>query len=232
MNIDDPIFTELALKAIAGKANESEKATLKEMLKSPEMAAEFKQLQADVGFAREILPLMGEQPATTPPLSDFEHSQLERLAKERSDKNRPKESKSSWSWQWVLGLAGATALIVIALNWPATSIRTIQFAMLDSMGSMRGTNNNINLNLVTALQENFGQTNFTTFSGSAQINDWLNQQPSNGETVKVVYDRDSGEIRVIHRTKGNQLVTNTVPVIKEENLPAALKQAHEILNVN
>jgi hypothetical protein len=231
MNIDDPIFTELALKAIAGKANETEKATLKELLKAPEMAAEFKQLQADVGFAREILPLMGEEPATTPPLSDFEHSQLERLVKERADKNRPKESKSLWSWKWVLGLAGATAVIVIALNWPATSSRTVQFAMIDSMGSMRGTNN-INLNLVSALQENFGQTNFTTFSGSAQINDWLNQQPSIGETAKVVYDRDSGEIRIIHRNKGNQLVTNTVPVIKEENLPAALKQAHEILNAN
>jgi len=232
MNIDDPIFTELALKAIAGRASEVEKSTLKELLKAPEMAAEFKEMQIDVAFIRETLPLMGEEPATVPPLTDFQLSHMESLFKERADKKRLNESISSWSWKWALGLAGATAVIVIALNWPATSTRAVQFAMLDSVGPMRGMNDNLNLKLVAALQENFGQTNFTNFSASAQFNEWLNQPPPNGETAKIVYDRDAGEIRIIHRNKGNQLVTNTVPVIKEEDLPAALKQAHDTLNTN
>src|ERR1039458_7880022 len=109
MKTDDPIFTELALKAIAGNADSAEQSRLGELLQQPELAKEFQQLKADAAFAKEVLPLMGEEPAMTPPLTDFEFSQMRKLAEARLKNLTPEKPKSSWSWHWIWGLAGAAA---------------------------------------------------------------------------------------------------------------------------
>jgi hypothetical protein len=228
MKTDDPIFTELALKVIAGRATAADQTQLQELLKQPELAVEFKQLQADASFAKEVLPLMGEEPATVPPLTDFELSQLEKLAEQRERKLALKEKKPSWSWRWVLGLAAATAVIaiIVAVNLP-TSPRRVQVAMLDSMGSTRGTND-LNATLLPALKANFGQTNLNSYTESAQLNGWLNEWPD-AKTVKIIYDRDAGEVRVVHRDANNRIVTKIFPVLKEADLPAVLKRAADSL---
>lgn len=231
MSIDDPYFTELALKVLAKKATESEQAKLKALLAEPPLAAEFKRLQQDVAFSREAMSLLGEEPASTPTLTDFERSQLEILYGKRDKIKCKQPQRSSRAWQWLVGLAGGAAVIALLMfaNRSTTSTGTIQFAMLDSMGPTRGTNSVLNSKLITALQENFGRTNFTTYSENSQLNAWLNQQPSSGE-AKVVYDRDAGEVRVVYQGKDKQLVNKSLPVVKEENLPAVLKQAHDLIN--
>ena len=229
MKTDDPIFTDLALRVIAGKATEAEQAQLKAWLAQPELAEEFKQLKADAGFAQEVLPLMGEARATTPPLTDFETSQMRRLAEARARKTEAQASKPNRSWGWVWGLASATAVIaiVVMLN-PPTQHTTVQFAMLDSMGQMRGGTNDVTANLIGALRESFGETNLTTFSGDQELNQWLKQW-SAATTVKIVYDRDASEVRVVYAAKNGQLITKTFPVAKETDLPAALKKAADSL---
>jgi hypothetical protein len=228
MKPDDPKFTELALRVIAGKANAAEQASLKALLQQPELAAEYKQLQADTSFGKEVLPLLGEEPVTVPPLTDFELSQMRRLAEARQKKLRTPEKKAAWSWRWLWVLAPAAAVIVIAvaLNLPP-SHHTIQLAMLDSMGTTRGTND-INATLLPALKESFGRTNLNNYTESEQLNNWLSVWPD-AKTVKVVYDRDNGLVRVVYRDTSNQIISKAFPVLKESDLPAVLKKAAEAL---
>jgi len=226
MKIDDPIFTELALKQIAGKATEAEQAQLKELLKQSDLAAEFKQLQADADFAKEVLPLLGEEPATVPPLTEFELSQMRKLAEKRERGKDREKQKTSWSWRWVWGLAAATAVVVfvVIINQPTT----VQFAMLDSMGGMRGGTNDVTAKLVAALQASFGQTNFATYTGSQELNQWLNQWPAR-KAFKLVYDRDNAEVRILNRVDGNTQVVKKFPVAKEADLPNVLREASETI---
>ena len=161
MKTDDPIFTELALKVITGKASTAEQAQLKELLLQPALAAEFKQLQADAALAKEVLPLLGEAPVSIPPLSDFEYSQMKGLVKER---NREKTTRgvSAFSWRWIWGVAAAAAVVTMVVIFTLPAKRPlVQVAMLDSIGQARGNDDGFNLKLTEALQHNFGQTNYT-----------------------------------------------------------------------
>ena len=229
MKTDDPKFTELALRSIAGKATEAEQVELRALLAQPELAEEFKQLKADTAFAKETLPLLGEEPVAVPPLTDFELSQMRRLAEQREKRIGRENEKSTRSWRWVWGLATATAVvaIVMLLNLP-TPKTTVQFAMLDSMGTMRGGTNDVTVKLVAALQDNFGQTNFTTCSGSKELNQWLTQWPA-GRAFKLVYDRDNAEVRILSKINGSVQILKAFPVAKENDLPAILKQAIEAI---
>ena len=227
MNTDDPIFVDLALKAIAGKASITELAQLQELLRQPELASEYKQMQADADFAREVLPALGDDPKSVPPLTDFEKSQMRKLADARqarlaSEANQPK--KSFWNWQWVLGLATATAVIAILVivNLPAQP-RMVQVAMLDSMGSMRGTND-INRILLPALQFSFGQTNVANYADASDLKVWFNNW-TDSRAVKIVYDRDNGEVRVTYKDVQGQIISKIFPVHNEAELPAVLQQA-------
>ena len=229
MKTDDPKFTELALRVIAGKATDVEQAELKLLLAQPELAEEFKHLKADTAFAKEVMLMLGVESVAVPPLTDFELSQMRKLAEQRERRIEAGNKKTSWSWRWVWGLATVTAVvaIVVLLNLPAQKT-TVQFAMLDSMGTMRGGTNDVMVKLVAALQDNFGQTNLTTCSGSQELNKWLDQWPA-GRAFKLVYDRDNGEVRILSRGNGTTQVLKTLPVAKDEDLPGILMQASEAI---
>jgi len=229
MKTDDPKFTELALRVIAGKASETEQAELKAMLAQPELAEEFKQLKADTAFEKEVMPMLGEEPVVVPPLTYFELSQMRRLAEERKRRIDAGNVKAprSWRWFWVLAPATAVVAIVVLLNLPAQKT-TIQIAMLDSMGTMRGGTNDVAIKFVAALQDNFGQTNLTTCSGSQELNKWLAQWPA-GRAFKIVYDRDIAEVRILSQRNGTTQVLKTFPVAKDEDLPGVLKQASDAI---
>jgi hypothetical protein len=229
MKTDDPIFTDLALKVIAGKATEAEQAQLKLWLAQPCLAEEFKQLKADAAFAKEVLPLIGSEKVGAGPVPGYAKSQLRNLMNQQANAEERKTVKPVRSWGWVLGLASAAAVIVVVvmLN-PPTQHTTVQFAMLDSMGQMRGGTNDVTASLMGDLRESFGETNLSTFSGDQELNQWLKQWPA-ATTVKIVYDRDASEVRVIYAPKNGQLVTKTFPVTKESDLPAVLKKAADSL---
>ena len=230
MKTDDPIFTELALKAITGKASAAEQSQLKNLLLEPALADEFKQLQTDATLAKEVLPLLGEAPASIPPLSDFEYSQMKALV-EKGNREKPDRGTSAFSWRWIWGVAAAAAVItmVVIFTLPAKH-PLVQVAMLDSMGQARGNDDGFNLKLTGALQQNFGQTNYTVYSDNQGLNDWLKQQPVSGPVIKIVYDRDAGEVRIIYPAKDNQIVTKTFPVLKEDDLPSVLKKVQGTIN--
>jgi hypothetical protein len=231
MNIDDPIFTNLALKVLANKASAEERSQLKEMVaKDPALEVEYKEMQKDFVFAKEVLPLMGEVPEKTPAMPEHIRHQLRDVVSQQAKADERDKTKSSRSWRWLWGLATATAVIaIIVIVGLPTQKATVQFAMLDSMGTVRGTNADVTVKLVAALQENFGQTNFMTCSGAQELKLWLDQWPATGRTLKLVYDRDNGVVRIMSRVDGITQVVKTFVVAKEEDLPSVLKEASEAI---
>ena len=212
MNVNDPLFTNLALKVIAGRASEAERSELAEQVaRRPELEAELDDLRADVAFAKEVLPLLGDEHVKAGKLPGYARARL-RAAVRRSLGNPP-PPQPTWiatvvgmvgQWRWWLGLATAAAvgLIVVSLNWTRMSVNTasnvnpkplVQLAMLDSMGQTRGTGASGfwkdltlggpqgNLQLATTLKESLQQTNLTFFSETADLKKWLEEWPSDNE---------------------------------------------------
>jgi hypothetical protein len=226
MKTDDPKFTELALKVIAGQATEVEQAQLQALLVQPELAKEFEELKGDAGFARKMLPMLGSVEVEAGPVPGYARSRLRNLMNQPA---KAEPARPSFSWRWVWGLAASMAVItlVVVFNLPAHRA-PVQFAMLDSMGTMRGGTNDATVQFESALKESFGQTNLTTFSGDQELDQWLKQWPE-ATTAKIVYDRDAGVVRVMFPPKNDQLVTKSFPVAKESDLPAVLKKAADSL---
>jgi hypothetical protein len=194
------------------------------------LEVEYKEMQKDFGFAKEVVPLMGEEPGKAPAMPGHIRNQLREVVRQQAKVDERDKARSTWSWQWLWGLAVATAVIAIImiLGLP-TQKATVQFAMLDSMGTVRGTNADITITLVAALQENFGQTNLMRCSGSQELKQWLDQWPATGSTFKLVYDRDNGEVRILNQVGGITQVVKTFAVAKEDDLPIVLKAAHEAI---
>jgi hypothetical protein len=128
VNVNDPIFTDLALKVIAGRASEAERSELAERVAGhPELETELESLRADVAFAKEVLPLLGDEQVKAGELPGYARARL-RAAVKRSLGNPARGRTTSGTseegvfrrWWWLLGLAtaGAVGLTVLLLNRP------------------------------------------------------------------------------------------------------------------
>lgn len=108
----------------------------------------------------------------------------------------------------------------------------IQLAMLDTVGMTRGATPGI-LYAVSppkpadVLQQSHAQSEVRTFSETADLKRWLGEWPADVQqtVVKVVYDRDAGEVRVVGYSKGKHLFERTFQVQQEQDLPDVLKAA-------
>src|ERR1019366_2178038 len=142
--MNDDHFFDLAMKVIARQATEAERAELNALVaRQPELRAEFERLQADVRLAREVLPLVSATEATAPELPAYARGRLQ--TKVRETLGRPpatgearEEAASGMlrKWRWMLGLAAATAVVVLFLLpvFTRSAPAMIQLAMLDTAG--------------------------------------------------------------------------------------------------
>ena len=228
-SMNDERFFDLAMKVIANQSTDTERAELDALLAGqPELKAEFERLRGEATLAKEVLPLVDATEATTGEFPAYARGRLQ--TKVRQTLGRPgsapeeREDKAAWllGWRWWLGLATATALIVLLLvpilNQPR-QIR-IQLAMLDVAGGTRGTDTNE----VTLLERHWQGTRLQTFSTSGELAGWEKNWPraKMQPAVKIIYDRAAGEVRVLGRWEGKPF-QKTFPV--EPDLAAALNQA-------
>jgi hypothetical protein len=246
VNVNDPLFTDLALKVIAGRASEAERSELAvRVARHPELEAELENLRADAAFAKEVLPLLGDEQVKAGELPGYARARL-RAAVKRSLGNPASPQTTSnptvvemvWQWRWWLGLgtAAAVGLIVVSLNSTRMSVNTarnanskplVQLAMLDSMGQTRGTAAlQGSLQLAATLKGGLEQTNLTFFSETAELKKWVEEWPSDNEqpAFKVWYDRDASEVRVLGRWGGKQQIERRFPVANERDLAAVLEK--------
>ena len=238
MNVNDQAFFDLAMKAIAKQSSEAEQAELETLLaRQPELRAEFDRLQAQARLVKDVLPLLTVTEATAGEVPAYARERLRTKVREAQRKGAEQELKggsdqepSRWRWQWLFGLATATAVVVGAVLL-SSLLRPqqpfIQLAMMDAVGATRGSDTNV----LPVLQRTWHETNVLAFSTPGELKIWLGEWPAESRqpTVKILYDRDAEEIRVLGRCKGKPLFERTFSVRTREDLLTAVEQAKQFV---
>ena len=138
------------------------------------------------------------------------------------------KTEPSWLevWRWWIGLATATAavVLVVVLNRPGPNLPpVIQVAMLDSVGTVRGTGEKP----MELLQQQWKEAKPVEFDEAGKLKKWEGDwsSASRRTVVKVVYNRDSGELRISLRVRGGSSIEKVIPAKDEPGLAKALTEA-------
>jgi hypothetical protein len=232
--MNDDYFFDLAMKVIARQATEAERAELDALVaRQPGLKAEFERLQADVRLAREVLPLVSATEATAPELPAYARGRLqtkvrETLGQPPAHGGAPEEDAlgTLWKWRWILGLAAATAVVVLFLLPVLSSSAPpmIQVAMLDTAGATRGSDTNE----MSVLHQTWEKAAVDSFTGTEALHAWETNWPARNKrpVVKVVFDRAAGEVRILGRWKGESF---TKTLLVERDLATTLEQAKSFI---
>jgi hypothetical protein len=198
--MNDERFFDLAMKAIAQQATDVERAELDALLaREPAMRAEFARLQADARLAKDALSLVDATKAAGDKLPAYARGRLQTKVRQTlghpAAKQKPDQSLA-WGWRWILGLAAATAVIVLVAlpTFRTPSGPVVQVAMLDTVGAVRGTGTNE----TEILKQQWKNSTVQTFDQTGPLENWETNWPTGGKmTAKVIYDRAAGEVRVV-----------------------------------
>jgi hypothetical protein len=222
--MNDQRFFDLAMKVIARQANDAERADLDALLaREPELRAEFTRLEKDALVAKDALPLVAACTASTGQFPVYARGRLQTAV--RQTLGRPKsegpDRSLAWGWRWVLGLAAATAVVVlVALPiFRTPNAPVIQLAMLDTAGGTRG----IDTNEIVTLEGTWKGSPVQNFSSASELEawekDWSNSRGR--PAAKIIYDPAAGEVRVSGYSQGKAF-QKTFPL--EKDLATTLQQ--------
>lgn len=129
-------------------------------------------------------------------------------------------------WRWWIGLATATAAValIVVFNQPGPNLPpVIQVAMLDSVGTVRGTGPQP----MELLQQQWKEAKPQEFDDAAKLKRWEDDWPSQAKrpAVKVVFNQDRLELRVRIRS-ATGAVSEKVFALKElRDLPRMVAEA-------
>jgi hypothetical protein len=250
--MNDKRFFDLAMKAIARQATDAERAELDALLeRQPMLRGEFARLQADAHLAKDVLPLVDATKASGDKLPAYARGRLQ--TKVRQTLGRPaveKESDRSFGldkivesfpaarrkrnlpdrslisgWRWVLGLAAATAaILIVALPMFRTpSGPLVQVAMLDTVGAVRGSETNE----TEILKQQWKNSIIQNFDNTDLLENWETNWPEGNKVkAKVIYNRAAGEVLVLLH-KGDKTQQKTF--IIEQDLATTMQEADNFI---
>lgn len=223
-SMNDQHFFDLAMKAIANQATDTERAELDSVVAgNPQLKAELERLRAESRAFKEVLPLVEATEANERELPGYARARLQTKVRQTfgSVREQPK-ALFRGSRSWVFGLATATAVVAILLipMFTKSSTPIVQVAVLDLVGATRSTN----MGEVEILTQVWRESQIESFSSTTELDTWKKSWPEQGgrPAVKVIYDRSTGEVRVIGRSKG-QPFQKAFPV--EPDLQTTLRKA-------
>lgn len=133
-------------------------------------------------------------------------------------------------WRWWIGLATATAavVLVVVLNQPGPNLPpVIQVAMLDSVGTVRGTGEKP----MEMLQQQWKAAKPQEFDDAAKLKQWQEGWPVDPKqpAVKILYNVDTRELRVLVRSGGTTAREKVFVVNEPRELPKALIEAEAFI---
>lgn len=228
--MNDERFFDLAMKVIARQAGDAERAELDALLaREPELRAEFARLQADARLAKDALPLVDATKAAGDKLPAYARGRLQTKVRQilghPAAKQKPDQSLA-WGWRWIMGLAAATAVIVLVAlpTFRTPSGPVVQVAMLDTVGAVRGAGTNE----TEILKQQWKNSTVQTFDQTGPLENWETNWPTGGKmTAKVIYDQAAGEVRVLlHKDNKSQQKTFVI----EQDLATTLQQASDFIH--
>jgi hypothetical protein len=229
--MNDERFFDLAMKVIARQCTDAERAELDALVAGqPELKAEFERLRAEVGVAKEALPLVNATEATAGELPAYARGRLQTKVRQtlgRQETERGTERSPAWGWRWALGVAAATAVIVLLVlpTFRTSSEPVVQVAMLDAGGATRGSDTNVG----SAFRQKWEKATVDLLPTAEALRVWETNWPaSKRPAFKIIYDRAAGEVRVLGRWKGKPIEKT---FLIEQDLPAALQQAKDFIQI-
>jgi hypothetical protein len=204
--------------------------------------AEKLKLEQELKKAAPLLNRLGDGPS---PLPDHVRARLNAAldrkiaasspaveAKPAVNQRRQPEREPSWLevWRWWIGLATATAAIalIVVLNRPGPNLPpVIQVAMLDSVGTVRGTG----VQPMELLQQQWKAVKPQEFDDAAKLKQWQEDWSTGGKgtVVRVIYDRDAGELKVLKIVEGKLVQREALAVSDERVLPEKLKAIEQLI---
>jgi len=227
--MNDERFFDLAMKIIGQQATDAERAELEALLaREPAMRAEFERLQSDARLAKDALPLVDASKAAGGKVPAYIRGRLQTKVQQtlgRPPEKQEVERSLAWGWWWVLGLAAATAVVVLAV---LPTLRTqggpvVQVAMLDIVGTVRG----VETNETEIFKQQWKNSTVENFDQTGPLTNWETNWPAGNKAVaKVIYNRAAGEVRVLLH-KGNKSQVKTF--IIEQDLAATLRQVSDFI---
>lgn len=143
-------------------------------------------------------------------------------------------AEPSWLevWRWWIGLATATAAValIVVLNQPGPDPKlppVIQVAMLDSVGTVRGTG----VQPMELLQQQWKDAKPQEFADATKLKQWQEGWPADSKqpAVKILYNRDAGEVLVMVRTKAGPPINKVFPVKAEQDLGFVLSTVTSLI---
>ncbi|NBU11400.1 MAG: hypothetical protein EBS84_20720 [Proteobacteria bacterium] len=211
--------------------NDAEKSKLEQELKraapvinrlgdGPSVLPEHVRARLNAALDKK-LPLPAQQAAEEPAPASVRKTAVEQ------EKPEP-----SWLevWRWWIGLATATAAVVliVVLNRPGPNLPpVIQVAMLDSVGTVRGTGEKP----MELLQQQWKEAKPVEFDDAAKLKNWQEGWPVDPKqpAVKILYNVDTRELRVLIRSGGTAVREKVIAVNEPRELPKALLEAEAFI---
>jgi len=210
--------------------------------------AEKSKLEQELKKAAPVINRLGDGPSVLPdhvrarlntaldkkfPLAAQQASEASGEASVRKTVVEREKTEPSWLevWRWWIGLATATAAVVliVVLNRPGPNLPpVIQVAMLDSVGTVRGTGEQP----MDTLRKQWKDAKPQEFSETSKLKQWqADWSAATKEAVaKVVYDRDAGVLTVMVKPTGKAATTKVFPAKDEQALPQLLVEVQEFIS--
>jgi hypothetical protein len=229
--MNDQPFFDLAMKVIAQQATDAERTNLEALLaQEPKLRAEFERLETDVRVAKDALPFIAASTASGGEFPAYARERLQTAV--RQTLGRPnvavKESAHglAWSWRWVVGLAIATAVVLLLASFlfRTSTAPVLQLAILDTVGGTRSGATNE----AAILQDAWKGIPVQNLSNTSELEAWEKNRPTDGgrPVARIVYDRAVGEVRVSGRSQG-RVFQKTFPV--ETDLATTVEQVKQFI---
>ena len=207
--------------------------------------AEKSKLEQELKEAAPVINRLGDGPAVLPehvrarlnsvldkkfPLAAQPASQEPAAVRETAVEQEKPEPSWLEVWRWWIGLATATAaaVLVVFLNQPGPNLPpVIQVAMLDSVGTVRGTGEKP----MELLQQQWKDAKPQEFDDAAKLKQWQEGWPVDPKqpAVKILYNVDTRELRVLLRSGGTAVREKVIVVTEPRELSKALIEAEAFI---
>jgi hypothetical protein len=207
--------------------------------------AEKSKLEQELKEAAPVLNRLGDGPSVLPdhikarlnsvldkkfPLAAQPASQEPTAVRRTAVEQEKPEPSWLEVWRWWIGLATATAAValVVVLNRPGPNLPpVIQVAMLDSVGTVRGTGEKP----MELLQQQWKAAKPQEFDDAAKLKQWQEGWPVDPKqpAVKILYNGDTRELRVLLRSGGTAVREKVIVVTEPRELSKALIEAEAFI---
>jgi hypothetical protein len=208
--MDAESFTTLALRVLAGEADDDERRALEaELASAPSRREEFEQLKLTHEILRATAPMAQAARATTPGLPAHRVNELRTAVRQHFGPSANREKTAATSG----GLIPALRWLFAGSGIAALGVAVVVFCF---------ANRSIEIGLYTVDLVRNGDKPLTTadvpsahlvkFDYDAPFNQWQNQPLAWNEHAKIWVDNEHDLLHIVRREKHGRIVTETQPL--------------------